>query len=101
MAPEMIVSADAVPSHVVWHETSGLLEMGWADGRHAKFTAPLLRSACKCSGCEKRRRDGQPPQAPAGIALTQINPIGEMGVQLVFSDGHDRGMHQLALEASP
>jgi DUF971 family protein len=112
MEAAMILSAEAVPTEVVWHETSGLLEMGWADGRHAKFTAARLRSACKCSGCEKRRRDGNAPQAPAGVSLTQINPIGDMGVQLVFSDGHDRGiypwpylhqlsLHQLSLEASP
>ena len=34
-----------------------------------------------------------PLTAPAQTALTQINPIGEMGVQLVFSDGHDRGIY--------
>ena len=96
---------DTVPSQVVWHQASSMLQLGWADGREARFTAPQLRSACKCSACEKRRRDGNPLAAPADTALTGIHPVGEMGLQFVFSDGHDRGiypwpyLHQLALEA--
>ncbi|MBX3626495.1 MAG: DUF971 domain-containing protein [Rhizobacter sp.] len=103
----MLISEDTVPADLVWHEASGQLELAWADGRRVAFSSARLRAACKCAGCEKRRRDGQPPQAPAGIALAQIHPIGDMGVQLVFSDGHDRGiypwpyLHQLAMEASP
>ena len=80
---------------------------GWLSSFRVYLEPPSLRIACKCAGCEKRRRDGQAPQPPAGTTLTQIHPIGDMGVQLVFSDGHDRGiypgpyLHQLALEASP
>ena len=97
-------STDTVPAEVVWHQASGVLQLGWADGQQARFSAPTLRSACKCAGCEKRRRDGHLPAAPADTALTGIHPIGEFGLQLVFSDGHDRGiypwpyLHQLALE---
>ncbi|HET7794885.1 MAG TPA: DUF971 domain-containing protein [Rhizobacter sp.] len=107
MEADLLLSDEAVPTDVVWHEASGQLEMAWADGRRVRFTVRGLRAACKCAGCEKRRRDGQPPQAPADTALTQIHPIGDMGVQLVFSDGHDRGiypwpyLHQLSLQASP
>ena len=48
---------DTVPTQVVWHQASGMLQLGWADGRDARFTAAQLRSACKCAGCEKRRND--------------------------------------------
>ncbi|MBW8845742.1 MAG: DUF971 domain-containing protein [Burkholderiales bacterium] len=95
---------DTVPTQVVWHQASGMLQLGWADGRDARFTAAQLRSACKCAGCEKHRRDGHPLAAPADTALTGIHPVGESGLQFVFSDGHDRGiypwpyLHQLALE---
>ena len=103
----MLISEEAVPTDLVWHETSGQLELAWADGRRVTFSSPSLRTACKCAGCEKRRRDDQPLAAAPDTTLTQINPIGDMGVQLVFSDGHDRGiypwpyLHQLAMEASP
>jgi len=94
----------AAPTEIVWHQASGALSLAWADGREARFTAAALRAACKCAACEQRRRDGHPAAVPAGTALTAIHPVGEMGVQLVFSDGHDRGiypwpyLHQLALE---
>ena len=95
---------DTVPTDLVWHQASGMLELAWPDGRRSRLTAPRLRSACKCAGCEQGRRTGRPPIAPADTALTDIRPVGESGVQLVFSDGHDRGiypwpyLHQLALE---
>jgi DUF971 family protein len=95
-----------VPTELVLHEVSGVLELAWPGGRRAKFTAPSLREACKCATCENRRRAGHPPVALAGTALAQVNPIGDLGVQLVFNDGHDRGiypwpyLHQLSLELS-
>jgi DUF971 family protein len=28
-----------------------------------------------------------------GLRITEIHPVGAYGVQLVFSDGHDRGIY--------
>lgn len=94
----------SIPQDITWHAASGVLAVGWDDGSESRLSAAHLRAACKCAGCESQRRAGQPPAAPAGTALAQINPIGAMGVQLVFSDGHDRGiypwpyLHQLSRE---
>jgi DUF971 family protein len=94
----------AVPIDVVWHQASSALALTWADGRQARLSATSLRAACKCAACEKRRRDGHQADVPVDTALTAIHPVGDLGVQLVFSDGHDRGiypwpyLHQLALE---
>jgi DUF971 family protein len=107
MATPMPLPVETVPTELVWHRASGLLELAWADGRRARFTAAVLRQACKCAACEKRRRDGHLPAPPAGTALTELNPIGDMGLQLVFSDGHDRGiypwpyLHQLSSDVLP
>jgi DUF971 family protein len=93
-----------VPTEVVLHAASGRLELAYVNGRRAEFTAPSLREACKCATCENRRLAGQPPVALVGTAFTHVNPIGELGLQFVFSDGHDRGifpwpyLHQLSLE---
>ncbi|WP_457392879.1 gamma-butyrobetaine hydroxylase-like domain-containing protein [Roseateles sp. P5_E1] len=95
---------DAVPTEVVWHQASGVLALAWADGRAARLSGPVLRAACKCAGCEQRRRSGEPVQAPVDTQLTGLHPVGPQGLQLVFSDGHDRGiypwpyLHQLCLE---
>ncbi|HEU6455062.1 MAG TPA: gamma-butyrobetaine hydroxylase-like domain-containing protein [Roseateles sp.] len=100
----MHAHSDTVPTQVVWHQASGMLQLAWADGREVSLTALRLRSACKCAGCEQGRRTGRPPVTPVDTMLTGIQPVGASGVQLVFSDGHDRGiypwsyLHQLAQE---
>jgi len=63
------------------------LRVEWADGVHDLAVAPL-RAACRCGGCRSGRVAPDPSLALAGVA-----PAGEYGVQLVFSDGHDRGIY--------
>ena len=97
---------DFMPAEVVLHAASGRLQLRWVNGRQASFSAPGLREACKCATCENRRRAGHPPVAPIDTAFAELHPIGDMGLQLVFSDGHDRGiypwpyLHHLSLELS-
>jgi DUF971 family protein len=93
------------PQGIVWHEASGQLELQWDDGVQARLGSRTLREACKCAACENRRRAGRPFVAAEATALTQLNPIGEFGLQLIFNDGHDRGiypwpyLHALSLHA--
>jgi DUF971 family protein len=84
---------DADVQEVVHHQTTGRLEIGWADGVRAQLGVAQLRSACKCAGCEHQRRQGRPHQPAEGIALSALHPIGDVGLQLAFSDGHDRGIY--------
>ena len=93
----------ALPESIVLHESSGQLEMRWDDGAHAQLSSRVLREACKCAACENQRRAGRPLVVAEATALTQLNPMGEFGLQLIFSDGHDRGiypwpyLHELSL----
>jgi DUF971 family protein len=32
-------------------------------------------------------------QPLAGTAISQLQPVGDMGLQIVFNDGHDRGIY--------
>lgn len=97
---------DYTPTEVVLHQATGRLELRWVNGVGANFGARTLREACKCATCENRRRAGHPPVAPVDTAFAQLHPIGDMGLQLVFTDGHDRGiypwpyLHQLSLDIS-
>ena len=63
------------------------LHVDWTDGR-TTLTAQRLRAACRCGGCR-----GKPPVESPAIRLADAAPAGEYGVQLVFSDGHDRGIY--------
>ena len=84
------------PLDIVLHEASGQLEVLWNDGLRGTLGAPTLRAACRCAACESLRRAGNLAAPVAGIAITVLQPVGEFGLQLGFSDGHDRGIYPWA-----
>jgi DUF971 family protein len=69
------------------------LELGYANGATVEVGHATLRAGCRCSGCTAARRAGAPPAADAAVALERVTPVGVYGVQLAFSDGHDRGIY--------
>jgi DUF971 family protein len=54
--------------------------------------AEQLRLACKCAHCTRARFDGRFPERFPGIAITEIGDLG-YGLNISFSDGHDRGIY--------
>jgi len=86
----------AWPLDVTLHQATGRLDVLWSDGLLARLEGAQLRQACRCSACESARRAGHPPTAPADAAVASLQPIGEMGLQLIFKDGHDRGIYPWA-----
>jgi DUF971 family protein len=95
------------PQQVLLHERSGALALTWGAEAPAVLPGHLLRAACRCAGCEQARRAGTTPAAATAdmaVKIERISPIGEFGLQLHFSDGHERGifpwpyLRKLALE---
>jgi DUF971 family protein len=83
------------PHQVRFHAASGALELQWPDGLAARLEGPHLRAACKCAECEQQRRAGS--SAASGTALLhELQPVGEHGLALGFSDGHARGIYPWA-----
>ena len=78
-----------VPEHITDNRRAGVLELIWPDRRSQQLSHAYLRSRCQCSACRK----GKAPAAPHQLRITEIHPVGAYGVQLVFSDGHDRGIY--------
>jgi DUF971 family protein len=70
------------------------LVLVWPDGTRQKLALAALRGACPCGYCRGARLRGVDParSIPADLSLIGIAPMG-YGVQLVFSDGHDRGIY--------
>jgi DUF971 family protein len=98
------VNAIASPEAIVNHQASGVLELRWADGSESRLPHGLLRARCRCAGCEQAYRErGSHPETMPSIRLDAINPIADKGLNLVFSDGHGRGifpwayLHELSL----
>lgn len=87
----------ALPDRVVIHQLSRRLELRWPSGYGFSLGHARLRSACKCAWCEGlRRRTQADPACDAGITLQGVTAVGEVGLQLRFSDGHDRGIYPWA-----
>ncbi len=85
----------STPDLVVLHQRSRRLELRWADGCRLMLGHARLRCACRCAWCEGHRRRA-PDEVVAGdpdVQITSITPVGTVGLQLHFSDGHDRGVY--------
>ena len=72
------------------------LEVEWTDGTSAALPFRLLRSRCRCAECSSARRQGLAVAAAETVAVTEALPCGSGAVQLVFSDGHSRGIFPFA-----
>jgi DUF971 family protein len=82
-------TAPAAPAAI--HNTAGELVLHWSDGATSRLNHHTLRAACPCAQCRASRLRGEIRLVDAGVKVVAINPMG-YGVQLVFDDGHDRGI---------
>ncbi|MDH4607362.1 gamma-butyrobetaine hydroxylase-like domain-containing protein [Pseudomonas sp. BN102] len=67
------------------------LTLEWADGERQAISHARLRGACPCAQCKAARLRGVIATVDEGVRLQRIALQG-YGVQLVFSDGHERGI---------
>lgn len=95
------------PESIVNHEATGMLALGWRDGSESRLSHGLLRARCRCAACQQLyRRQGLHPEILSSIRLEAIHPIGDKGLNLVFSDGHGRGifpwayLHELSVSTT-
>lgn len=70
-----------------------------ANGSPLTLSAETLRSACKCAHCLRARFDDRFPAQFPGIAIVGVTDLG-YGVNIAFSDGHDRGIYPRGYLAS-
>jgi len=71
------------------------LRLSWPDGREQWLDHAELRRQCPCSQCRAFRLRGMALMVDARVQLIELNAQG-YGLQLVFSDGHDRGIYPWA-----
>jgi DUF971 family protein len=65
-------------------------------GRELALPAPLLRARCRCAPCQAARLRGEERPPDAAVRLVDARPVGHYALQLVFSDGHERGIFPFA-----
>lgn len=72
----------------------GSLDLIWDGGERQTLPSTYLRGRCNCAQCKAHKLKNLPPvQFSDEIKVVEIQGIGTYGVQLVFSDGHDRGIY--------
>ncbi|MEM9682870.1 MAG: DUF971 domain-containing protein [Pseudomonadota bacterium] len=85
--------ATADPRQVTLAADRGHLEIEWDDGTRDRASAGALRAASRSSGAVRARLDGRAVPPPGDLTIVAVNPIGHYALNLVFSDGHDRGIY--------
>lgn len=68
------------------------LVLNWGD-KTFSLSADVLRRNCRCTNCRAATLKGIEISLPAELKLTGSEAIGHYGLQLRFSDGHDRGIY--------
>ncbi|MBL8476906.1 MAG: DUF971 domain-containing protein [Methyloversatilis sp.] len=86
----------ALPRRITVHSTSRLLHIEWDDDTESALPHALLRARCRCAFCTKAARAGEVQQDCSEVALTEVHEMAGTGVNLVFSDGHRRGIYPWA-----
>ncbi len=64
----------------------------WSESETQTLSHHRLRGACPCAKCRAARIQGLISLVNADVELVAMNPMG-YGLQMVFSDGHDRGVY--------
>ncbi len=68
------------------------LRLNWPDGREQRLGHAELRRQCPCSQCRAFRLQGLTVKVDPRIRVVELNAKG-YGLQLIFSDGHERGIY--------
>ncbi|MGI4813835.1 MAG: gamma-butyrobetaine hydroxylase-like domain-containing protein [Janthinobacterium lividum] len=80
------------PQRIGVDRAARTLTLHWSDGVSQTLRHDALRRACLCAQCRRIRLDGGEIIVPPDISIEDVVTMG-YGVQLVFSDGHARGIY--------
>lgn len=67
------------------------LHITWSSGESHSLNSQQLRAACRCATCRAHQVRGELVLIAHDVCIERINNQGA-GLQLVFSDGHERGI---------
>lgn len=81
----------APPTNLHFRRKSQRLELIWEDGTIDKLDTTGLREACLCSSCRAAKLQNLFALVEP-VRVTEFRFLGIAGLQIVFSDGHERGV---------
>jgi DUF971 family protein len=83
---------DAAPETIILRRDRSGLRLLWPAGDTRDIDSARLRGACRCADCVRARVDGTNPEQFDNISIAEISAIGDYAINIVFSDGHSRGI---------
>jgi DUF971 family protein len=85
-------ASHTTPDSVTVSEDARELTIALASGERLTLNAERLRAACRCAHCRRAHHDNAFPDSFEGVAIDRYEPMGHYGINIVFSDGHARGI---------
>ncbi|XUM22588.1 gamma-butyrobetaine hydroxylase-like domain-containing protein [Bradyrhizobium oligotrophicum S58] len=73
-------------------DLSSLLLRSASGAAPGLISAERLRLSCMCAHCKRARLDGRFPAQFPGIGIVGVSDLG-YGLNIAFSDGHNRGIY--------
>ena len=68
------------------------LSITWNNGATSIYSVALLREKARDAASTRLAVDGGAIPTVPGLTIAGVEPVGNYGMRLVFSDGHDRGI---------
>lgn len=83
-----------IPTDIVLHQASRLLELRFDDHTYAKLAHELLRVYSPSAEVRGHGVGQEVLQfGKRDVRVMSVEPVGQYAVRLVFSDGHDSGLY--------
>lgn len=79
------------PLEVRMRRSTGVVEIVWRNGEASRFSGDALRRFCACAHCRARNTVGLRLVGESD-EVARVALMGSVGLQVVFADGHDRGV---------
>lgn len=75
---------------------NGEIGIVWSDGHESVYDGWTVRCACSCATCVDEmsgRKVLRDDTVPRDIRAQGVHPVGNYGVAIQWSDGHDTGIY--------
>lgn len=81
------------PENILVRKDRSRLVIEWADGIRIDLAAPKLRDLCQSAKSKRLALQGLLAPAAKDLSIEDVSAIGRYGINVAFSDGHDRGIY--------
>ncbi len=81
------------PTEIKLTRDKSKILISWPDGDKAELSALLLRKRCNSARSKRARIDCAEEPTTECLTIAEIRSVGLYAINLVFSDGHDRGIY--------